>query len=146
MFTRQLPAHGSSHLKRAGLRGWLLAIAFVGVAAFLILRHVPRNPPPDNPPLRPAAEVSGIHLQTADMVDLLRQSDRAIANANEALAATRRSQYWSERSLASLDDPALTARRIEMARAAILSADTKMERVREEVEILKDICERINHQ
>src|SRR5438874_1158925 len=89
----------------------LLILALLGAVGFAALRYLPTlsSATGDNP-----AGVSGRGDQpSAETEDLLRHLDSVNVAQKDAFAAIERSRYWTDRTLSSLDDPALTARRLE---------------------------------
>jgi len=86
-------------------------------------------------------------LPIAGTKDVLWHLDNALAAQKETSAALWRAQDWTDRALSSLDDPALTARRLQLARSASRFAEAQSDRAQRELEIANDILtERSNNE
>jgi hypothetical protein len=80
-----------------------------------------------------------VRLSATKTEDQLQRLDDALADLKEASSATARAAYWTDRALSSLDDPALTARRLQVARSASRSAEAHIDRAYTETEIVNGI-------
>ena len=130
----QLPGDIRANRRRASL-GWLLVPALLGAVGFVAIRNNPAGFfSGDRSSTRASAEPT-VRLSATKTEDQLQRLEDALTNLKEASSATARSQYWTDRALSSLDDPALTARRLQMARSASRSAEEQIERAYTKIEI-----------
>ena len=77
-----------------------------------------------------------VRTSVANTEDTQQRLDDALANLRGASSDMARSQYWSDRALSTLDDPALTAKRLQVARSASRSAEAQINRAYTEIEII----------
>ena len=117
---------------------WLVVIALICATGLVAVRYSP-NFFKDKQSVEPATNLGLVHLSPADAQDLLRHLNSGSASQEEAATDMVRSREWTERALSSLDDPALTARRLELARSTARAAQIQMDHAGEELEIAKEI-------
>ena len=126
---------GNAPIGKGGSIGWLLLLALLGAILLVVapraseLLHRGSFELPAPVRSRPAGEEA----------DILRHLELASAAQRRGLAALAHSQQWADGALSSLDDPAVAARRLQLARAASVSAASDIERGREECEIVKGL-------
>jgi hypothetical protein len=118
---------------------WLLVLASLGAVAFVALRYAPTGFFSVNGNSTPVAMEHTVPASAATTDDQLQSMHDALAALKEASSATARSQYWTDLALSSLDDSALTARRLQVARSASRSAEVQIDRAYSEIEITNGI-------
>jgi len=129
----QLPGYAP---KRTISSGWLLALALLGAVGFIALRYASAGRFTTDGGSGHTSVEPTVRFSAEKAEDILRRQDDALAALKTAIA---RSQDWTDRALASLDDPALTARRLQMARSASRSAEAQIHRAYSEIEITDGI-------
>jgi len=120
--------------KKASTLGWVLVLAFLGATGFVVFRFAPSQTRAVMAP-RPATTLSW----PEDTEDLRRHEDDAFTALKEASSSIARSRDWTDRALTSLDDPALTARRLQLARSASRSAEAQIDRAYAQIELINGI-------
>jgi len=133
----QLPGYVTT--KTTNMTVWLLVLALLGAVGFVALRYAPAGlfsgeGGSANGPVEPT-----VRLSAAKTEDVLRHLDDALAALKEASATMANSHGWTDRALSSLDDPALTARRLQVARSASRSTEVQIDRAYAEIEIANGI-------
>jgi hypothetical protein len=114
---------------------WLLVLALLGAVGFVTLHYAPPGLFSENGSSAQEYTEPPARLSSPKTEDQLRHLDNAIAALKEASSAIARSHDWTDRALSSLDDPALTARRLQVARSASRSAEAQIDRAYSEIEI-----------
>jgi hypothetical protein len=136
---------GYTRAKTTISSGWLLVLALLGAVGFLALHYAPAGLFSGNASSAQGSTEPTVRLSSAKTEDQLRHLDDALAALKEASSAMARSHDWTDRALSSLDDPALTARRLQMARSASRSAEAQIDRAYSEIEITNGtLTERTN--
>jgi len=123
--------------QRTTSTGWLLVLALLCAAGFLVLHYLPAAYQSRSQTV--AATYPTFTVSLGDAEDLQRHLDNASASYKEASSAMARSQDWADRALSSLDDIPMTARRLQLARSASQTAQAQIRRAQEELEIAKTI-------
>jgi len=129
----QLP--GYAEPKKSMSIRWLLVVALLGAVGFVALRYAPAEFL-SNDGNSAHASMEPVRISVANTEDTQQRLDDALANLRGASSDMARSQYWSDRALSTLDDPALTAKRLQMARSASRSAEAQINRAYTEIETI----------
>jgi hypothetical protein len=138
----QLPGYVT---KTTNMTGWLLVLALIGAAAFVVVRYVPHSF--EIASREPEVPAPTVHFPTGNSDDVARHLQDAAGAQADAAAALRESQDWLGRALPYLDDDRVAMRRLYLARTAQNSAAFSLARSREELDIVKGIlAQRSNKQ
>jgi len=130
----QLP--GYAEPKKSMSIRWLLVVALLGAVGFVALRYAPAEFFSNDRSSAHASMEPTVRTSVANTEDTQERLDDALANLRGASSDMARSQYWSDRALSTLDDPALTAKRLQMARSASRSAEAQINRAYTEIETI----------
>jgi hypothetical protein len=122
--------------KKANTTGFLLVLALVCAAAFVVFKYAHLE---SKIGLRAVGRPAASFTVSDDMEALTLPLDRAAIAEADAEAALYKSQLWMDRTARALEYDPVAARRLQVARAAQASAASEILRVREELEIAKGI-------
>ena len=131
----QLPGYVTT--KTTNMIGWLLVLALIGAAAFVVVWYAPNSF--EIASRNPKIPAPTVHYSTDDMDDVLRHLQNAAAAQADAAEALRESQDWLGRALPYRDDDRIAVRRLYLAHSAQNSAASGLARSREELDIAKGI-------